>query len=501
MPQEIERPHLLRLNDHLAEHIGLTFPAERINDFQNKIIAAAKEFGMDPAECVNWLLSSPLTEAQIHTLSYHLTIGETYFFRDPRTFEILEDEVLSKLIRQRRHGHKYLRIWSAGCCSGEEPYSLAMLVSRMLPDIESWRVSILGTDINAQFIKKAQRGIYDPWSFRITSPELKQRFFTHLQGKYQINPDIKKMVHFKQMNLVDPRIPEGIILSSFDLIFCRNVLMYFHRDQAVRVLNRLHDSLTDSGVLVSTPFELSAIPEKLFERLPYKGAVFMGKRGQPYVSGISAISTDSAAFFPEWKPVIEVEAKPEHLPRHKVDKKVAAKPEEKADTAITEADITAQAQALLEAEKYKECISLLTPVCSKNKSNASLPYLLAKTHANQGGFAEALFWLEQSLEIDKLNQLAYFTRATIMQAQGNVPEAVRSLRQALFIEPEFILAEFHLASLLLGAGKLQESRKRFQGALTLLSQYNGSELVPEGEGMTAEVLGQIIKSLLNETAK
>jgi len=504
MPREIERPHLLRLNDHLAEHIGLTFPQDRIADFQHKITAAAKEFGMEPVDCVNWLLSSPLTEAQIHTLSYHLTIGETYFFRDPRTFEILEDEVLSKLIRQRRNGYKYLRIWSAGCCSGEEPYSLAMLLTRMLPDIESWRVSILGTDINAAFIKKAQRGIYESWSFRITSPEMKNRFFTQSQRKYQIDPAIKKMVQFKQMNLVAPRIPEGVILSSFDLILCRNVLMYFQHDQAVRVLTRLHDALTESGVLVSTPFELSTIPDQLFERLPYKGAVLLGKRSQSHTSGLEVISatpTASSALLPERKTVAKGGLKPEHISRHKLDKKVDPKAEGKVNENSEIPDISIQARALLDAERYDECISLLVPVCAKNKSDASLPYLLAKTYANQGAFAEALLWLEQSLEIDKLNQLVYFTRATILQAQGNVLEAVRSLRQALFIEPEFVLAEFHLASLLLGLGKLQESRKRFQGALTLLSHYNGTELVAEGEGMTAEVLGQIIKSLLKETAK
>ncbi|MDR3616898.1 MAG: CheR family methyltransferase [Candidatus Obscuribacterales bacterium] len=498
MPREIERPQLLRLNDHLAEHIGLTFPSDRLADFQHKITAAAKEFGMEPVDCVNWLLSSALTEAQIHTLSYHLTIGETYFFRDPRTFEILEDEVFSKLIRQRRHGHKYLRIWSAGCCSGEEPYSLAMLLTRMLPDIESWRISILGTDINAAFIKKAQRGVYDPWSFRITSPEMKSRFFTQSQGKYQIAPAIKRMVHFKQMNLVDPRVPEGLILSSFDLIFCRNVLMYFHRDQAVRVLTRLHEALTESGILVSTPFELSAIPDQLFVRLPHKGAVLLGKRSHSCPSGLEGVSPKPTAYVapvPEPETVAKSKARPkhEHISGHKVDNKV--------ETPIAQADIATQARTLLDAERFDECISLLAPVCSKNKTDASLPYLLAKTYANRGAFAEALFWLDQSLEIDKLNHLAYFTRATVSQAQGNVPEAVRSLKQALFLEPEFILAEFHLASLLLGLGKLQESRKRFQGALSLLSQYNGNELVPEGEGMTAEVLGQIIKSLLKETAK
>src|SRR5271168_3123718 len=278
MTREIEPRLLLQLNDHLAGHIGLSFPPDRLSEFTRKIKAAAKEFGMEPADCVNWLLSSPLTKEQIHTLSYHLTIGETYFFRDPRAFEILEDEVLTKLIRLRRDTGKYLRLWSAGCCTGEEPYSIAMLLARMLDDLQSWRISILGTDINSNFLKKAQRGIYEPWSFRVVSPEIKVRYFRHIKGKYELNPAIKKMVHFERMNLADGRPPEGLLLSSMDIIFCRNVLMYFPKDQAVRVFGRLHNALADGGVMVSTPFELSYVPEHLFERLPHKGAVLLKKR-------------------------------------------------------------------------------------------------------------------------------------------------------------------------------------------------------------------------------
>jgi chemotaxis protein methyltransferase CheR len=100
MTREIEHSLLVRLNDHLADHIGLSFARDRLSDFKRRVVAAAKEFGMEPVDCVNWLLSAPLTKEQIHTLSYHLTIGETYFFRDPKAFEILEDQILAALIRQ-----------------------------------------------------------------------------------------------------------------------------------------------------------------------------------------------------------------------------------------------------------------------------------------------------------------------------------------------------------------------------------------------------------------
>jgi chemotaxis protein methyltransferase CheR len=500
MTKEIDHRLLVRLNDHLAEHIGLSFPADRLLDFSKRIKAAAKEFGMEPANCVNWLLSSALNEDQIHTLSYHLTIGETYFFRDPRAFEVLEDEVLAKLIKERRLSARYLRAWSAGCCTGEEPYSLAMLLRRMITDIESWRISILGTDINPRFLKKARGGVYEPWSFRITSPQMKEQFFTHTEkNTYEIAPAIKQMVHFAQMNLADERIPAGLIISSMDIIFCRNVLMYFHRDQVVRVFKRLHGALSPGGIIVSTPFELSYIPEQLFERLPYKGAVLLKKRDLNAValfetkqSGIVQASIDKAVKIPT--PVAAA------LPFKYVPPVLTESPRQNQELG-TALEVTQKARQLLDSGRYRECSSYLLPFCAAKDGSAPLSFLLALSYSNAGELPEALTWIEKSIEQDKVNHCAYLVRATIFQAQDKIQEAMSSLRQALFLEPEFIVAEFYLASMLLNLGKLQESRKRFRGALALLTQYNEEDLVPESEGMTAGGLTQIIESLLKETAR
>jgi len=507
MTREIEPRLLLQLNDHLAGHIGLSFPPDRLSEFTRKIKAAAKEFGMEPADCVNWLLSSPLTKEQIHTLSYHLTIGETYFFRDPRAFEILEDEVLTKLIRLRRDTGKYLRLWSAGCCTGEEPYSIAMLLARMLDDLQSWRISILGTDINSNFLKKAQRGIYEPWSFRVVSPEIKVRYFRHIKGKYELNPAIKKMVHFERMNLADGRPPEGLLLSSMDIIFCRNVLMYFHKDQAVRVFGRLHNALADGGVMVSTPFELSYVPEHLFERLPHKGAVLLKKRpirdslqSAPSVEETDMCQADHGKrIYKERTYHVYVPAST-HISYPPAIAAEIPQPKEPLPAAATP-DTTHHAKQLFDAGRYQECVSYLLPVCSKQEAVPSLTYLLARACCNRGQLDDALKWIEKTIEIDRLNHCAYFTRATILEAQGKTQESLASLRQAIFLDPDFVIAEFYMASLLLRLGKLQESRRRFRGTLSLLAQYNEEEIVPESEGILVGHLAQIIESLLKQTTE
>ena len=118
------------------------------------------------------------TEPQIEVLARHLTVGETYFFRDKTSFDFLEKRVLPELLAFRRNAGRYLRIWSAGCCSGEEPYSIAILLTRMIADPKDWNVSILGTDINRLFLEKGVCRCLRDWSFRDTPNWVREGFFT-----------------------------------------------------------------------------------------------------------------------------------------------------------------------------------------------------------------------------------------------------------------------------------------------------------------------------------
>ena len=140
----------MRLSEFIAEHMGLHFPRERWADLQRGMAGAAVECGFDDAAaCADWLLSAPPTRTQLQVLANHLTVGETYFFRDKRTFDVLASRVLPELIDARRGRERRLRLWSAACCSGEEAYSLAILLHQVLPDLADWHVTILATDINS----------------------------------------------------------------------------------------------------------------------------------------------------------------------------------------------------------------------------------------------------------------------------------------------------------------------------------------------------------------
>ena len=141
----------------IARTLGLHFTQERLPELEQKMASLGRQAGYaDVEKYLLWLMSAPLSREQMETLACTLTIGETYFLRDPKSYQVLEEHLLPELIAARRTTDKTLRIWSVGCSSGEEPYSIAILLSRAIPDLESWKITLLGSDINPQVLERGR---------------------------------------------------------------------------------------------------------------------------------------------------------------------------------------------------------------------------------------------------------------------------------------------------------------------------------------------------------
>lgn len=205
-----------------------------------------------------------------------LTNLESYFFRDKEQIKLLKKRILPELIQRHQHD-KTIRICSAGCSTGQEPYSLAILLKELIRDVEQWHLMIVGIDINQEALKKAEIGIYRPWSFRGLDAETKQRYFQMIENQYHLDPQIKQMVTFKTVNLVNDSFPNSNSeLRDFDLIICRNVFIYFGFSAISKVLDKFYHSLQPSGYLLTGHTELcnqnvSKFKAKLFpESLAYQ---------------------------------------------------------------------------------------------------------------------------------------------------------------------------------------------------------------------------------------
>lgn len=271
---------LARVSGVIVDALGLHFPEQRWPDLQRGLTAAADEFGFSGlAECVDWLTAAPLTPAQLQVLAAHLTIGETYFFRERNTFDVLRYQILPELIRSRRGRDQRLRIWSAACCTGEEAYSLAILLRQLLPDPNEWQLKILATDVNGQFLRKAVAGSYREGAFREVGPGFKETYFRKTgEGSYVLIPEIREMVTFAHLNLVEDVYPSfATDTNAMDVILCRNVLSYFPQEQVLSVADKLHRSVVEGGWLAVSPSEASRPNFPKFVARNYPGVILYQK--------------------------------------------------------------------------------------------------------------------------------------------------------------------------------------------------------------------------------
>ena len=488
---------LAEASDIISCRTGLYFPEGRRDDLERGLRSAVREFGFeDPLSGIRWLISSAPTKSQIEVLAEHLTVGETYFFRDKTCFDFLEGRVFPELLALRRSAGRYLRMWSAGCCSGEEPFSIAVLLSGMMSDPKDWNVSILGTDINPLFLKKASTGIYGNWSFRDAPEWVRERFFTKTgDNRFELLPEIRKWVTFTYHNLVEdgyPSFPDAT--NAMDLILCRNVLMYLTPSHQKDVIRRLKMCLVEGGWLIVSPSEVSDGLFREFEAVSFQGATFYRNSPKTSAKTLSfraddAVTLPRQAIIPVWSPGHQPPVEEEIVPP--------------AGTALTteesqpdnkRPDRYDEALFCYERGLYAEAIKKLRPLLSEGPKVGEAAALLSRIFANQGNLSEAISLCERAISAEKGDPGHYYLRATILQEQGEPEKAAADLRRALYVDQDFVPAHLLLGNLALRQGKREESARHFKNAFELLHRRLPDEVVPGTEGLTAGRLMEIIRS-------
>lgn len=243
--------------------LGLRVNEQEQTALWQKILWRLKAIGFSSPEGYYHCLVSgdkAIAAAEWQALIQLVTVPESYFFRDQGQFSLLRNYVIPELLKRKSlntEGSRTLRIWSAGCSTGEEVYSLAILVNELIPEAHAWNIIIVGTDINQASLEQANSGIYPQWSFRSIDSTLWKRYFRQHQQDWKIDPTLRSKVTFQLGNLVQDDYPSfNSGMYDFDLILCRNVFIYFEAQAIAHVLNKFYNTLAPQGYLLTGHTEL-----------------------------------------------------------------------------------------------------------------------------------------------------------------------------------------------------------------------------------------------------
>ena len=455
-PSPVDSAVVDRVGELLESRTGLTFPGSRRALLERAVTTWLDEMGLSAGAAAPGILAQSDVAAW-HRLVTLATIGETYFFRHREQLDAFRRVGLPALLDARRRFEPLvLRAWSAGCSSGEEAYSVAMLFEEALPDRARWQVRVVGTDIDGEALDRARAGVYGRWAFRGGGDE-RARWFRPVPGGEQIEPRIRDLVAFERHNLADPGATPPIALGGpADLVVCRNVTIYMSPDATRSVAARLYDALAPGGWLLVGPVEPSAETYQRFVAHHVDGIALYQRplderpRHRLHPAGGNAASRPAAppiAVPPVAAPPVAGPRPVDPVPR----------------------------VALADSQ------TLLDEACAL---------------ADAGRLDEALARCRLALARDRRLVGGYGLLATIAEARGDLEGACHALGRAAYLKPGDPLTQFRFGLLEWRRGRTVKARGRLRAASALLDGLPDERLLDGPEGLTVGRVRSVVTTLL-----
>ncbi|MBI5181110.1 MAG: tetratricopeptide repeat protein [Nitrospirae bacterium] len=446
----ISEKYLESIKAIVSKRSGLNLEGRKGQSLQTAVSTAFSASGCNTIEDYIYLLSTPSYQSRIEVdkLISLLTIKETYFFRDRHQFDVLKKFILPEIINKKRAADKKIKIWSAGCATGEEAYSITIAIFELIPAVESWDISLLATDIDSDALSIAQKGEFKKWSFRGVSEDIIKRYFTIEDDTYRINDRFKKLITFSALNLKEDKFPSIFNnTNNMDIIMCRNVTIYFSREATNEVINKFYNSLNEGGYLLVghsehfseyyKKFAVRAFPHTIvYQRL--ETPLSSQQQGMNQLGSYPGLTTafKGVVFRNAQKETLVIEKGYPSGPLHPQKARKASDSEE---TIIFQ-----EAVQLIKENKYDEAAERLVEILELNPMNARACVMLAQISANRGDVQTALKWCEEAIKIDNLCLDAYYLLSLIFQDSGNFAKAALLLKKVVYINPSHVIGYFDL---------------------------------------------------------
>ena len=254
----------------LYQRSGLVITQEKAYLLESRLNPVARKWDLDGFEALIAAMRTKKDEQMMVDVTEAMTTNESFFFRDNRPFDLFKENVLPHLLEARK-AQKRIRIWSAACSSGQEPYTIAMILKEEAARMAGWTVEIVATDISTEILNKAKEGLYSQFEVQRGLPiTLLMKYFTQDGDKWRISEDIKKMVQYRAFNLLE----SPLTLGTFDVIFCRNVLIYFDQETKGKVLDGMSKVMPADGFLYLGGAETVLGISNSFEVIPGQRGIY-----------------------------------------------------------------------------------------------------------------------------------------------------------------------------------------------------------------------------------
>ncbi|HEX8235562.1 MAG TPA: CheR family methyltransferase [Abditibacteriaceae bacterium] len=493
----MEQALLQRFQQLIATHTGLHIREPEGAALGKTLAGRTRALQLAAPEQYYQLLQSGGApgEAEWKQLIVLLTNQESYFFRDKGQFALLQERILPELIKANGE-RRTLRLWSAGCSTGEEPFSLAMLIDRLLPQREGWNILILGTDIKEAALEKARRAVYSPWSFRLVEPALQKRYFQEQGAEYRLEARIRGMVTFRQGNLFKDEFPNAAAgLSNIDLILCRNVFIYFKPNAVSVVLDKLARTLRNGGYLMTGHTELNAHHDSGQLQVRELPGSIIYQRLNDATAATKPTQTSASSINATVVPLTTIVSRLQQTPQiatpstHTANEQSAAQRE----TALNGLpNLLEEAQTLIRNRAHSAAAEKLKNLLRAEPQNYVALCLLAQAYANLGRHDEAADCCRQAISIDAFAPLPYSLLAHIAEEQGDIEEARNLLKKVIYLAPSFAPAYLELGALYEKEGDTARAQKMRTTALELLQSLIPNAVV-EPYGLTSQELIRQLK--------
>jgi chemotaxis protein methyltransferase CheR len=492
---QVARPDLERFRAAIVRRIGLQFDDAKLG-FLGEVLQ--RRLGKPGRSIDAYLrgLEGQSASGEIAALARELTVGETYFFRNNEQFRALADVVLPERMRARR-AHGILRLLSAGCASGEEAYSMAIVVRESMAD-PSWKVVIRAVDLNPAMLEKAARARYSSWSLRDTPPDIQRKWFQADGRELILESSVRAAVGFGNGNLAsdDPGLWQP---ATYDVIFCRNVLMYFAPEQMRAVIARIAHSLAPGGFLFLGHAEtLRGVSDAFHLRHSHETFYYERKESSELARPPSFWPAPAAV--PGSAPVVPLDGAWVDTIRE-ATARVAALVPATANAPVAPPVLPwdlAPALDLLRKERFAEALDHVRTGPPALEKDPDVLLLEATLLAHSGQLVAAEDACLRLLLIDELNAGAHYLLALCREHSGHRERAGEHNRVAAYLDPSFAMPRLHLGLLARRAGDRNAARRELAQALVLLRREDASRLLLFGGGFSREALMALCESSLKE---